>query len=166
MRPPFKTFPELRDERIILRELRDSDIQHLIEISFYNGIPAKDLLDAQIMNGTIRTDYLNGNSIHWIITSAADGEVLGTCGYYRGFKNNYGEIGYVLKKNHQGKGHMAEAVSLMLEFGWKELELKAIKAMTSIDNQASSNVLIKAGFKLIHTENEELVFLIRPSLRF
>ena len=150
----------------MLRELRDSDLQHLIEISFYNGIPAKDLLDAQIMNGTIKKDYLNGNSIHWIITSAADGEVLGTCGYYRGFKNNFGEIGYVLKKNHQGKGLMAEALSLMLEFGWKELQLKAIKAMTSIHNKASSNVLKKAGFKLIHTENNELVFLIRQHLRF
>lgn len=161
MRPPFDTFPDLKNERILLREMLDSDIQHLIEISFYNGVPAQDLMDAQIMNGRIRLDYTNGESIHWVITRASDGEVLGTCGFYRGFKNNYGEIGYVMKRAHQGKGYMAEAISLMLEFGWKKLELKAIKAITSSDNEASIKVLQKAGLKLIHTENNELIFLIR-----
>lgn len=161
LRPPFPTFPDLMNHRIILRELRDADLEQLIEISFYDGVPAKDLIDAQIMNGRIRLDYASGESIHWVVTRASDGEVLGTCGFYRGFKNNYGEIGYVLKKAHQGKGYMAEAVSLMLEFGWKELKLKGIKAITSISNQASINVLIKAGLKLVDTNNDEAVFLIR-----
>lgn len=162
-RPPFPTFPDLMNHRIILRELRDADLEQLIEISFYDGVPARDLIDAQIMNGRIRLDYTSGESIHWVVTSASDGEVLGTCGFYRGFKNNYGEIGYVLKKAHQGKGYMAEAVSLMLEFGWQELKLKGIKAITSTNNQASINVLIKAGLKLVDTNNDEVVFLIRKA---
>lgn len=162
-RPPFEKFPILKNQRIILRELQDADIPQLIEISFYDGIPAKDLLDAQIMNGTIKSDYMNGNSIHWIITSVSNGEVIGTCGFYRGFRTNIGEVGYVLKKAHQGKGYMAEALSMMLDFGWKELELKTITAMTSEDNQPSINVLRKAGFKEIETKENEKVFLLRKS---
>lgn len=161
MRPPFNTFPILQGNRIILRELQSSDMQELIEISFYNGVPAKDLLDAQIMNGTIGIDYKNGNSIHWIITSVLNGEVLGTCGFYRGFHNNFGEIGYLLKLAHQGKGYMAEAMGLMLDFGWKELGLKAIKGFTSQDNQASQKVLKQAGFKAMDTTDGEILFLIR-----
>lgn len=161
MRPPFNTFPILKNERILLRELRDSDIQHLIEISFYQGTPANDLLEAQMMNGRIKLDYESGESIHWVIVSVLDGEVLGNCGFYRGFRNDFGEIGYVLKKAHQGKGYITEAVSLMLAYGWQELKLKGIKAITSSNNQASINVLKRAGLKQVATDKDEVVFLIR-----
>ncbi len=161
MRPPFEIFPILKNQRIILREMQDSDIQYLIEISFYNGVPANDLLDAQIINGRIRLDYENGTSIHWIVTCAESGDVLGTCGFYRGFQNNFGEIGYVLNKAYHSKGFMGEAVSLMLRFGWETLNLKGIKAITRVDNQASKNVLKKAGLKLVDTNKGEAVYLIR-----
>lgn len=162
-RPPFSTFPNLENDRIILRQCQASDFAELIEISFYDGIQAKDIIDTKIMNERIANDYLSGNSIHWLITSAISGEVLGTCGFYRGFQDNIGEIGYVLKKVHQGKGYMADALKLILDFGWKKLELIAIKGVTSIDNQASQKVLTKSGFKESETFNDEITFLISCS---
>ena len=159
-RPPFNFFPILKNHRIILRDVQEADLQHLVEISFYEGIPAKDLNDAQIMNERIRADYLNGNSVHWIISSILSGEILGTCGFYRGFQDGIGEIGYVLIKTHQGQGYMGEAVSLMLCFGWKELRLKQIRGVTSQDNPSSISVLKKAGFKLLEAKDNEMCFHI------
>lgn len=159
-RPPFPSFPTLKNQRIILREVHESDLQNLIEISFYDGILAKDLIDAQTMNERIRKDYISGTCIHWTICSVVSDEVLGTCGFYRGFRDDIGEIGYVLRKAHQGKGYMADAMSLMLDFGWIELGLKAIKGVTSRENQSSINVLRKAGFKITETVDDKIIFLI------
>lgn len=159
-RPPYKSFPTLKNQRIILREIQEIDLQHLIEISFYNGIQATDSSDARIMNERIKKDYVSSNTIHWAITSVLGGEILGTCGFYRGFQENIGEIGYVLKKAHQGKGYMTEAVSLMVDFGWKELRLTAIKGVASQRNLSSINVLEKTGFKVVETTDDEIIFLI------
>jgi ribosomal-protein-alanine N-acetyltransferase len=115
------------------------------------------------MNERIRKDYMSGNSIHWVISSVLSGEVLGTCGFYRGFQDDIGEIGYVLKKAYQGQGYMAEAISLMLDFGFKELKLKAIRGLTSHTNQASINVLRRAGFKMSETVDDEITFLVSSS---
>jgi ribosomal-protein-alanine N-acetyltransferase len=156
--PPYKTFPVLKNHRIILREILDKDLQQLIEISFYDGVPAKNIHDAQFMNEKIKLDYLNGNSIHWVITSTLDGDVLGTCGFYRGFQEECGEIGYVLKNAHQGHGYMADALSLLLDFGWNSLGLTSIKAVTANDNQASMKVLTKAGFNLSDSTADLLSF--------
>jgi ribosomal-protein-alanine N-acetyltransferase len=159
-RPPFSNYPILANEQIILRKSEKTDLQQLVEISFYDGIPAKDEDDAQLMDERITSDYMSGNSIHWIITSTATSEVLGSCGFYRGFENDAGEIGYVLKKSHKGKGHMAEAIKLMLEFGWNELKLKSIFAITAQDNLASKNVLNKTGFKETEVIGNNVKFCI------
>lgn len=159
-RPPFNSFPILVNDRVILREVLESDCDQLIEISFYDGIQAKDIIDTKNMNERIWNDYLSGNSIHWLITSVISGEILGTCGFYRGFQDKIGEIGYVLKKVHQGKGYMTDALNLIINFGWEKLELLAIKGVTSTYNQASKNVLRKSGFKESETINDEVVFLI------
>lgn len=158
--PPFTPHPKLESQRIVLRAIIESDYQQLIEISFYDGIPAKDASDAKIMNERIMKDYENGNTVHWIITSKSSGEVLGTAGFYRGFDADAGEIGYVLKEKHRGQGHMLEAVRLLLAFGWEQLGLNAIVAMTDPNNQASINVLKKAGFEEVESMIDEIKFLI------
>jgi ribosomal-protein-alanine N-acetyltransferase len=60
-RPPFSSFPTLKNDRILLMELKDSNLQELIEISFYEGTPAKDLFEAQIMNERIKTESDQGD---------------------------------------------------------------------------------------------------------
>jgi ribosomal-protein-alanine N-acetyltransferase len=160
IRPPFNTFPNLKSHRLNLREVLESDLEHLIEISFYDGIPAKDIKDAQTMNERIRQDYMSSDSVHWLISSVESGEILGTCGFYRGFQKDIGEIGYVLKKAHRGKGYMSEAISLALAFGWIVLGLKAIRGVTSKNNLSSMNILKKAGFKELEIIDDEILLQI------
>jgi ribosomal-protein-alanine N-acetyltransferase len=151
----------MKNHRLLLREIIEADYPHLIEISFYDGVPAQSVQDAKIMNEKIILDVRAGDSFHWVICDLISGEIFGTCGFYRGFQEQTGEIGYVLKASAQGKGIMGEAVGLMLEFGWKQLKLKSIVAFTTNDNQASINLLKKHHFIQEKSKAEELKFSVQ-----
>ena len=61
------------------------------------------------------------------------------------FKNAF--IGYSMDEKEQNKGYMKEAVKLVLNYAFDELELHRIEATTLIDNQKSQRVLKSCGFK-------------------
>lgn len=61
------------------------------------------------------------------------------------FKNAF--IGYSMDEKEQGKGYMKEAVKLVVEYAFEELELHRIEATTLIDNEKSQRVLRNCGFK-------------------
>lgn len=56
-------------------------------------------------------------------------------------------IGYSLDQRHNGKGYMAEAVRLALDFAYNHLLLHRIEAGAMPHNLASIRVLEKAGFQ-------------------
>ena len=94
----------------------------------------------------IRERYESGDGIHWGIEDLVTKEIVGTCGFYRGFKNESAEVGYVMKQQFRKSGFMTEAVALAVDFGFKTMCLKTIFALTAQDNLASHAVLRKNGF--------------------
>jgi ribosomal-protein-alanine N-acetyltransferase len=100
----------------------------------------------------------NGESLHWGIFLKDSSELVGTCGYYRGFSRNNGEIGYILRPMYRGRGIMTEAVKLIVAFGFDTLKLETVVAYTSRENLASSEVLQKAGFKKGKSEQADFKF--------
>lgn len=56
-------------------------------------------------------------------------------------------VGYMLDKQHNGKGYMTEAVRLVVEYAFKELELHRLEAGVMPHNLRSIRVLEKAGFR-------------------
>jgi ribosomal-protein-alanine N-acetyltransferase len=63
------------------------------------------------------------------------------------FENRFGEIGLLIgETNEWGKGYATEAISLILEFGNKELGLKTFGAGCYATNLASAKAFQKAGF--------------------
>ena len=145
--PPFDPFPELVSGRLLLRELHPSDASDLVEIFTYNGKPATDEADVTRMLGLIHDNYLQGEGINWGITDKQTGEVIGTCGYYRGFPNATGEIGFILRSKHYRKGYMAEALRLIIAFGQQHLQLDRIIAVTKPANTAAIRLLGGLGFE-------------------
>lgn len=83
---PFSKFPIIIGEKITLREIIPKDLKDLVEISYYDAIQATTVEEAAEMQAKINQDYLNGNSIHWGIADSVTAKIVGTCGYYRGFK--------------------------------------------------------------------------------
>ncbi|SFI56419.1 ribosomal-protein-alanine N-acetyltransferase [Kaistella treverensis] len=151
IRPPFPEFPVLMNDRITLRQISAADLQSLIEISFYDGIPAKTFEEALAMNNRINEDYARGNSLHWGIVENSSGEIAGTCGFYRGFENDAGELGCVLLPQFYGKGLMTAALQLACEFGKNVLKLQHIFAVSTSENQKAISLLERLNF--VKTEN-------------
>lgn len=70
------------------------------------------------------------------------------------FKNAF--VGYSMDKDEQGKGYMKEALKLVLEYSFEDLELHRIEATTLVDNVKSQAVLSACGFEEIGISKEYL----------
>jgi ribosomal-protein-alanine N-acetyltransferase len=154
--PPYKNFPMLSSNQIVLRQIKNADANEIMEISYYDGRPASNPNEAIEMQTKINQDYLHGNSIHWGIVDAQSSKLVGTCGYYRGFVNNTGELGYVLKPSFEGRGYMYNALKKAIEFGINFIGLQKIIAITEKSNIKSQNVLKRLNF--VHeTEDDDYI---------
>lgn len=57
------------------------------------------------------------------------------------------EIGFMIVKDHWGKGFASEAAQALIDFGMNDLKYTGIAAVTDHDNKASIHVLEKLGFQ-------------------
>jgi ribosomal-protein-alanine N-acetyltransferase len=144
--PPYQDFPTLKNSMILLREIRPEDIKDLVEISFYDGKAASDEEEAKFMQARIDADYQRGDSIHWGIVDLEMDQVVGTCGYYRGFEGGSGELGCVLKPAFRGQGYMRTALELAIEFGFQQIGLEKVVAITSQQNEKAVRLLTRLQF--------------------
>ncbi|GAB3857166.1 hypothetical protein GCM10028822_30430 [Hymenobacter terrigena] len=144
--PPYPIFPVLISGAVLLRQVMPADSSSLLEISFYDARLAQTAQEAAEMQEKIKADYQRGSSIHWAIVSNATNEVVGTLGFYRGFTDGVGELGCVLKPAFRGRGLMAEAMKLAIEFGRREMKLAHITAITTRQNGPAIRLLEKLGF--------------------
>lgn len=155
--PPFPTFPTLIGHEVSLRKVENNDLRNLMPISFYNGIQATTIDEATGMQKKIDADYENGNSIHWAIWNNTTAELLGTCGYYRGFLNNQGELGCVLLPQFYQQGFMTHALQLAIRYGFFTMGLHRIWAVTDKKNRPAQLLLDRLQFEKSKEENGELL---------
>jgi len=157
--PPYDTFPNLSDGNILLREILDSDIKDIVEISRYDAIPAKNVAEAAAMQEKINQNYKDGQSIHWGIADKATNRIVGTCGYYRGLDQGEGELGCILLPQFMGQGYMTAAMRLAIQFGQNEIGLKRIFAITTQQNGPAIRLLERLGFvKVADLEDDEIEY--------
>lgn len=109
--------------------------------SFYTYEVQKNILSdsyRQFLNGTavdlgiFKEDYLIGklklsNIVYGIFKS--------------------GILGYSIDKDEQGKGYMKEAVNLVVNYAFQDLDIHRVEASALVDNEPSKHVLIGCGFK-------------------
>jgi len=148
----FNTFPVLENDRLILKEITDEEAEDIIDLAVYDGFFAKTGEDAKIILDKIRKDYRDGDGVSWGIYLKETGEITGTCCYCRSYKNNIGEIGYVLKETFRRKHIMTEAGKLITDFGLNVMKLSKVIAFTEPANNASQAVLLRLGFKQVSTK--------------
>ncbi len=159
--PPYNTYPNIGDDRVLLRQIMYSDIPALVDISFYDGVQAIDVAQATSMHEQIIDDYTNGESIHWAIVDKATNTVVGTCGFYCGLANGIGEVGCVLLPAHRGHGYMTHAMKLSVDFGLKTMGLTRIIAITTPQNDRALKLLSRTSFtRKTDLENDKVEFEI------
>ncbi len=157
--PAFSAFPTLTSDHVTLRALTLDDVPFVREISFYDGVAATTDEAAAGMLQRIEADMARGTSLHWGICLTGSDEVVGTCGFYRGFANDVGEIGYVLREAYRGRGIATDALRLVVAFGLDAMGLRAVVAYTSPKNQASRAVLARLGFRPVPMAGSGLAFM-------
>lgn len=163
--PPYDKFPSITDDKILLRQIQLSDINDIIEISFYDSIQATTLTQAIEMQEKINMDYINGNSIHWGIADKLTNKIVGTCGYYRGLDKGEGELGCVLLPQYQGQGYMTFAMLLAIEFGINVIGLKRIWAITTKQNEKAIKLIEKLNFtKIADLDENKVEYELRQKL--
>lgn len=157
--PPYKSYPILFGDQVILRQLTADDIQDSIAISYYDGLQASNLKEAMAMQEKINKDYLQGDSIHWGIIDKTTNKIVGTCGYYRGFLEGVGELGCILLPQFYGKGYMTLSMQLAIDYGITKMQLKRIYAITNRENEKAIQLLTRLNFiKTKELEDNYLAF--------
>lgn len=147
---------------MVLRRVLPEDAPDVREISFYDGVPAADDDQARAMLARIDGDMAAGVGLHWGIAPVGASRLAGTVGFYRGYPDNVGEVGYALCAAYRGRGLMTEAVRLAVAFGFERLRLAAVVAYTAPDNLASQAVLARVGFVAVPHPGPERAYRLEP----
>jgi ribosomal-protein-alanine N-acetyltransferase len=83
----------------------------------------------------------------WVTLERASGERIG----FHLLNHIQGEtelqVGYVLAKEHWGKGYATEMCVALIRYGFADLRLPRLAAITDRGNVASQRVLLKAGLR-------------------
>lgn len=150
----FTSFPQLMTERLLLRRLSEADAHDILVLrsdeqvnQFLDRPACIDLEAAQSFIAKIEKGIINKESLYWVITLKGNDKLIGTiCLWNFEADKMQAEVGFELFPGFQGKGIMGEALSEVLAFGFKELKLKTITALTNPGNLTSIKLLEKAGF--------------------
>ncbi|MBL7739983.1 MAG: GNAT family N-acetyltransferase [Chitinophagaceae bacterium] len=115
---------------------------------YLDRIKARSLEDARRFINKVNNSIRNNEAIFWGICPATETTIIGTaCLWNIDIQNEKAEIGYELLPAWQGKGLMQEALSVIIDFGFAYMHLRAIVAMADQQNERSVKLLEKHGFK-------------------
>jgi ribosomal-protein-alanine N-acetyltransferase len=156
----FKSFPEIKTERLLLRKIEASDSDEILFLRSDTSVnkfierpenrKTKNKTDAVKFIYEINESFKKNKSITWGITLKNDSKIIGTICLWNFSKiNKTAEIGYDLAPKYHGKGIMNEALKMIIDFGFKELKLYKIEALTHVDNENSRRLLENNGFLFI-----------------
>jgi ribosomal-protein-alanine N-acetyltransferase len=151
---PFEDLPELETERLLLRKMRLDDARAMFayasdpEVTRYVLFEThRSIEDSEAFLRLAVEGYERGDFGGWGVVLKDSGAFVGTCGVDYGYAPEHAraELGYVLSREHWGKGLIPEAVRAVIRFGFGRMELNRIQARCIAENTASARVMEKAG---------------------
>lgn len=155
--------PIIETERLIIRELIFDDAADLFEMDsdpevhlYLENNPVKSIDEITQVISMLRNQYLKNGIARWAVVDKRTNECVGWSGlkYFDQPLNNHNhfyELGYRFKKKHWGKGFATESAQAILTYGFTEMDLNALFAITDPCNENSKKVLIKLGFNFVET---------------
>ena len=156
---------EIRGKKAILRGWRESNAEELTllvqdrQIPRFTRIPwPYKLKDAKKFIRECREKGKKRTEFGFAIISSESKKIVGSIGIIGIDRHSRkAEIGYMLGKEHRGKGFMTEAVQLALGFAFGKLKLNRVRISCSTRNKASRKVIEKAGAKFEGIEREACI---------
>jgi ribosomal-protein-alanine N-acetyltransferase len=158
---------EVRTDRLVLRPIRADDLDAFAAIYadpavvrfISDGTTASRDETAEWLERTMLRNDLDGWDMRSVVR-AADGAVLGRCGIaVREIDGRVErEVGYLLGREHWGRGYATEAAAAMRDRALDALGLRRLIALIQHANDASKRVAAKVGL----TYERDVEFHDRP----
>ena len=147
-------FPRLRGARTCLRGPREEDAAALFALfsdpavmRYWSRAPMAELSEAAGMVVEIGDRFARREMINWMVADARSDTVIGTCTLFHfDGRHRRAEVGYALRSDLWGRGLASEAVTLVLDWGFRCLGLHRIEADIDPRNAASRRLLERLGF--------------------
>lgn len=145
--------PVLAGKRLLLRPLTEADLPALAELANDKALAERTariphpygLGDAQAFFEM----QLQGRELVFAIERHADHAFLGMIGLVFPGGNAPPSMGFWLGRPYWNRGYMTEAIGVVLDFAFAELDAAAVRAEAFLDNPASQRVQEKAGMRYI-----------------
>ena len=150
----FNPFPLIETGRLTLRQVQQSDVNGIFflrsdkkVLKYLDREPAATIEEAALWIQKINDLEKNNNAVTWAITLKPDLTLIGTICFWNITKEHYrAEIGYALNPDHQSKGIMQEAMTAVLDYGFKIMKLHSIEANVNPNNLSSIKLLERNNF--------------------
>jgi len=151
----MQPFPSLQTDRLLLKEITGDSAQDIFEIyssaevvRYYDCDVYQSLQQAMDQIRTWAANCSKDVAIRWGISEKGNGKIIGTCGFnFWNKQYSSSPLGYDLLPSYWNKGIITEAVKEILRFGFEEMKLNRVQAITFPENVASTRVLEKLGFQ-------------------
>jgi RimJ/RimL family protein N-acetyltransferase len=144
----------LTTERLRLRPATLDDVDTWLAISrdaeqAWWGEPRSSADDARVnLQKSITNQERHGFSL-WPVELRTTGDVIGLTGLQYLADGPEIEVGYRFLRDHWGHGYATEAATAAIRFGFDELGLDRIVAVTMPTNEASRHVMEKCGLAFV-----------------
>lgn len=151
----FDSFPELKTERLLLRQIRLEDASAILKMrrnkqvnQFIARNSMTDEDEAESLVEKTNQAFESKSGIGWAGVLRDRTEIIGTCGFNKiDYLNNRAEIGGELSVDFWGKHLAIEAVQAIVTFGFCEMNLHTIEAIVSPQNRGAIFLLEHLGFE-------------------
>ena len=148
-------FPELRTERLILNQPKNSDLKKITEI-LNSEVYSKNTVNipspytdksAEFWLRLSEEGFINENQYVFAIRLKNSEEIIGGIDLGIDKRFNKAELGYWIDQRFWNIGYATESVKAVIDFGFKTLNLKRIFATHFDFNTSSGKVMQNAGMK-------------------
>lgn len=142
---------EIKTERILLREIENSDIEHV-----FKGLSNPDVIkhygvSFQSLEATKdQMEWFADAKQKWFAICSIDNKIFYGAGGLNDISKEHhkAEIGLWLLPKYWGKGIMKEAMPLICNYGFEELNLHRIEGFVDSQNLNCKNAMSKLDFVL------------------
>ncbi|MFD1615684.1 GNAT family N-acetyltransferase [Gelatiniphilus marinus] len=162
----------IETQRLILRELRNSDLNGMFELDsnpevhrYLGNKPVKTIEGSQAILNNVFKQYKERGIGRFAAIEKSSGNFIGWSGirlnteYNMNGYTTYYDVGYRLIPKYWGKGYATESSKATVKYAFNVLKLPELYATTEIGNQASHNALLKIGLHYVedfYFEQEQL----------
>lgn len=152
----------LTTERLLIRALDFIDENDIFEMDsdpevhlFINNNPIDSIIQTREFIKEMQNQNKENGVARWAVVCKESHECMGWAGF-EFFKTpvnnhvNFYELGYRFKRKHWGKGYATESCKAIIEYGFNQLNINRIFAITYPGHVNSQKVLNKLSFRQVN----------------